>query len=365
MRLDKALVPGSSPRRPGSRAELTPAPPLPVQAGGHGKGPCAFPPVGHGPRQFLREKRQGLAWAMFLFQAGQILLTCFMVAQQQDGRFGTGPLPGGGTDFRAGRSVALARGCLGTRDQAAIRHHILDAGEALESVECVAHDEGQDVAPAWARAQTVQGRSLRGLGRVPARPCQVCAALVLGVTEGQRDLEARGDRGLGEARGDAVALGFVRALRAELREVLWARGLVDRRPALRAFPPERQAPPPAGTGGPPLHRSDRGLRPPPSPEAGRHLVRIARVVCGLATMHRFPGEGMAHDDGHAFAGTAIRQPRPGKATLDGHDQRGAIGGNSLPERLWSGLHIVRGTRTAPSWLTRQTSRLRACTAIPQ
>jgi hypothetical protein len=288
----------------------------------------------------MREKSQGLAFAMLLFQAGQILLAGFMGAQTQDGRFGKGPLQGSVTDFLAGSSGAFAGGFLGTLDQAAIRPTILDAGEALDIVTFIKHDEGQDCAHAWDRAQPVKGVSIMVLGRVYARQCQVCEALVLGANEGESDLNALVDRGIGEALGDAVAIGFGGDFLADLREGVLARGILDMRQELRAFPPAMQATPYEVTGGPHLRRIAIRLRQPTSPEEGRNLWRIDRVVCGLAAMKRLHGEGMAQDEGKACSGTEIRQPVPGKETLDSHHPMVARGRNRFQERLWSGLHVA-------------------------
>jgi hypothetical protein len=177
-------------------------------------------------------------------------------------------------------------------------------------------------------------------GRGYARPCQVWEALDLGANAGESDRTARVDRGSGEALGAAGALGLGGECLAALRAGVWARGIWDMRHERRALPPARPATPDEGPGGPPRRRRARGRRQPTSPEEGRHLWRIARVVCGLAAMQRWHGEGMAHDEGKACSGTASRQPVPGKATRASHHPRVARGRNRLQERLWSGLHVA-------------------------
>ena len=111
---------------------------------------------------------------MLLFQAGQILLARFIVTKNQDGRCGKGPREIGVPDLLAGRPVTFARRFLGTRDQAAIRHNILDAGEALDLVDCIEPNAGQDCAHSWDGAPTGEGGGVMVLGCTPDRQGQVC-----------------------------------------------------------------------------------------------------------------------------------------------------------------------------------------------
>jgi hypothetical protein len=202
-----------------------------------------------------------------------------------------------------------------------------------------------------------------GLGRLHARQRQVGEALSVRVQQGQLTLDALVDRRSGKACSDPGARGFAGDLLAELREGIVALGLVDMGPELRPFPPERQAPPHESTGGPHRRRRDRGLRQHRAPAAGRHLVRIDRVVVGRAALERLQGEGVPQNAGQPCVGTEISEPLPGEETLDSHHQSGAGGRHSRQERRRSRLHVA-GHQAGPSWLTRQTYRLRACQSIP-
>ena len=95
-----------------------------------------------------------------------------------------------------------------------------------------------------------------------------------------------------------------------------------------------------GTGRPPRRGRARGLGEPAPPEEHRHLGRIDRVVCGLATRHRRPGEGLAAPTGHPFVGTPSREPVPGKHPRDGHAEARARGGHGMEPRCRCGLHVA-------------------------
>ena len=71
-----------------------------------------FPPEHgiHRPSEFVRQNRQGLALAVFLFQTSQVRLTGGIVFQEQHGRFRERPLQMRIADLVARRAVALAGG---------------------------------------------------------------------------------------------------------------------------------------------------------------------------------------------------------------------------------------------------------------
>jgi hypothetical protein len=153
----------------------------------------AGPQAGSGPGH-----RPCRAWPRGLCQAGQLLGAGGMGAQPPGGGCGPGPLARGGAAVLARGPLAGARGRLGTRAEAAIRHPSLEAGPALASLDCLAPAPGQAVAEAGEGAPTGQGG------------------------------------------------GVVGALRAHLGEVRVALGRWDRRQAGRAGPP---ALPPSSAGG--------------------------------------------------------------------------------------------------------------------
>jgi hypothetical protein len=90
--------------------------------------------------------RQGLALPVFFLEAGQILLARRIVAEKQDRRFGKGPREMGVTDLRASGALPLPSRFLGTFDQTAIGHEILDPWEAGDVMYLIQQHETQDLA---------------------------------------------------------------------------------------------------------------------------------------------------------------------------------------------------------------------------
>src|SRR5262245_60879672 len=85
-RADSRLIPYGASEAPGSPALL----PLARQKFVPIKHRVALAHVIDRPREFRREASQGLALAVLVFQAGQVLLPCRIVAEEQHGRFGKG-----------------------------------------------------------------------------------------------------------------------------------------------------------------------------------------------------------------------------------------------------------------------------------
>ena len=94
------------------------------------------------------------------------------------------------------------------------------------------------------------------------------------------------------------------------------------------------------TGRPHLGGIDVGLREHAAAQQHGNFLGVDLVVFGLAPVDGLHIEGMAEDKGHAFAGTQVGEPVPGKDAFDGDDEILPIGGNGLEKRLWAGLHIA-------------------------
>ena len=58
----------------------------------HIKHRVAFEHIIDGPRQFMREDGQRFALAVLVLSSGQIFLPCWIIPEEQHGRFGKGPL---------------------------------------------------------------------------------------------------------------------------------------------------------------------------------------------------------------------------------------------------------------------------------
>jgi len=110
-----------------------------------------------GPRQCRRQDGQRLARAVLGFQAHQLRLPGRMMAAEQHGRFGQGPLEVRLADRGARGPRAGARGCPGTRDEAAGGDAILPAGKAVHRMHGREHDQGQAFPHPGAGTQAVEG----------------------------------------------------------------------------------------------------------------------------------------------------------------------------------------------------------------
>src|SRR5262249_61267417 len=82
--------------------------------------------------QLLGKDGEGRAGAVFFLESSEVLLTCRMVPQKQDGSCGKGPLQVRVTDLGPRGSVPFACGFLRTFDQTAIGDKILYPREALD-----------------------------------------------------------------------------------------------------------------------------------------------------------------------------------------------------------------------------------------
>lgn len=77
--------------------------------------------------------------AVLKFQAGQRLRAWGVVAQDQHGGFGEGPLEVSMADLLARGARALAGGFFGSLDEPAVRDEVLPPGKALEVIPLLEH----------------------------------------------------------------------------------------------------------------------------------------------------------------------------------------------------------------------------------
>jgi len=94
----------------------------------------------------MGQDRERLALAVFWLESGEILRACGVIPQDEDRRVRDGPCAIGMAHCRARGPVAVARRCVGTRDQAAGGDNILDTGETRHGMEFIPQDEAQDCA---------------------------------------------------------------------------------------------------------------------------------------------------------------------------------------------------------------------------
>jgi hypothetical protein len=258
----------------------------------------------------MRQDRQGVALTLLFRQASEQLLARRMIPQEQHGGFGEGPREIGLADRRAGDPVACAGRFLGTRAHAAIRDNVLHAREPLQVMALGAQDHTQDVPDAGYGAQEVQGSRTVLLGSGHEGSRQLAAALVVGAKQGEVHCDALLHGGIGNPLGHAVTGGLIGNLFPDLGQVVLTVGVLDVGQERGPFPREIQAAPEQIPGGAHLGRIHLGLGAHAATQEPRKLVRLDRVVLGLAAMDRRHLEGMAEDQREACLGTELGQPGP-------------------------------------------------------
>ena len=174
----------------------------------------------------MRQDRPGFPLAMVFLYAGQRALPCRIVAQEQRRCCGKGPLEMTMPAFFARRAQALARGFLGTLDQATRGDTILHAGEPVDIVEFVEEHQAEKLANPRHSLPQIQGRSIVWPGRFQDGEFQSLAQVVLIGDKRQSDLKSLWHREIGKAFGNALTVGFVSNLLPALGQVVWTSGIM-------------------------------------------------------------------------------------------------------------------------------------------
>jgi hypothetical protein len=159
------------------------------------------------------------------------------------------------------------------------------------------------------------------------------------VNQSQVDCDTRLHGGIGKALRAAVAVRLIGDLLANLGPVILAVGIVDVGSQLRPLAHQGHPSPEEIAGRPHRGGIHLGWREHPAPEQDGHLVRVDRVVCGLAPMDRLHRERVAEHKRNPFARTEVGQPIPGEETFDADDQIGPVGRDGLQKRLWASGHV--------------------------
>src|SRR5207248_4059466 len=132
---------------------------------------------------------------------------------------------------------------VGTANQAGVGQKLADLGKTADVVDLVQQDEGQDLADAGHRTQTMEGLRIVYLGGA----CQVqldgADLLVVGVDQGQVEFDVLADAGILEACRQIQfgAVGGVSQLLGEGREVVLTVGVGQMHEGLGAATDEEGA----------------------------------------------------------------------------------------------------------------------------
>jgi hypothetical protein len=124
-------------------------------------------------------------------------------------------------------AVARPRRCLGTCDEAAVRHDIWHAGAALEVMDFIPQHQAQDLTDPRDCTQQVERVGVVLLGRGEDGQLHVAPPLVVVANQREVDGDALVHRGIGTPLGDAVAVGLIGNLLAKRGQVVLAVGLLD------------------------------------------------------------------------------------------------------------------------------------------
>jgi hypothetical protein len=224
-------------------------------------------PVQHvidGPGQLMGHDRQRLALAVCVLYAGERGVARRMVAEAQHRRGGAGPREIRLPDLRAGGALPLPRRCLGTRDQAAVGHKLVHAGEALEGMDFIEQPQAQHRTDPRAGASQVERVGLVRLGRGADRQLHVTEPVVVVPHQRQIACDALLPRGSGTPRGHAVAVGLRGQLFPDRGPVVLTGGVLDLGESLGACAPEVDPAPEEITGRAHGGWIDIGLREHPT-----------------------------------------------------------------------------------------------------
>gem|GEM_PF-6889005 len=204
----------------------------------------------------------------------------------------------------------------------------------------VEQHEAEERADTGHGVEQLQGLSLVVLGGGQDGEGPSLAPLVLIGQERQGDGQSLWSRGSGTALGNTVTMGLRGDRLAHLGERVLTVRLLAMRQQRSACTPQVGAAPPAGTGGAPLGRLDRGLWQPAAAPEHRHLWGSALVMCGLAPVESLPREGVTKDEGHTLRRAKVSEPVPGEDPGNGHHQTVPRGRNGFQKGCRSGWHLA-------------------------
>jgi hypothetical protein len=109
----------------------------------------ALAQVRAGPCQLVRPDRAGFPLPVFGLEAGPRALPCWLVAPAPRGRCGKGPREVSVPALFACSASALARGCVGTLDEATRGDNSLHRRNVVKGGKCVKQDETAPLPDPW------------------------------------------------------------------------------------------------------------------------------------------------------------------------------------------------------------------------
>lgn len=199
------------------------------------KGCVSFEHTIDRPCKFVSQETQRFAFIMLFLQPGQILLSRFVPAQEQRGRFRKGPCEVRVANLVPRRAQAFAPRFFGTLDKTTRRREILPPWEALNVMDFVEQDETEDFSNTWHRLSEVQRLGIVLFGCFEHKEFEIAEHLVILGEQCEGACHSFLASWSIEPLGDAVPIGFIGDLLADLGPVVLAVGMLDMRQEFRAF----------------------------------------------------------------------------------------------------------------------------------
>ena len=161
------------------------------------------------PAQLVGQDGEGLGLSVLALELLEEALALGVVAQEQDGGLGEGPLEVDVADLAASGAEPFAGGLLRALDEAGVGGEILDPGEAADVVDLVEEGEGEDLADAGEGAEAVEGVGVVPLDGADEVELEVADEAVVVGDQIEVDLDALADAGVEELLGDPIPVGLV------------------------------------------------------------------------------------------------------------------------------------------------------------
>lgn len=249
-------------------------------------------PVIPGPRELVRQPGERWGLAMVVCQCRAVRRARLSGPYDQDGRCGKRPAPRHGAALRARGPASFAPRRLGAVDQPAVGHKVLDAGQAREVLKLRQNYQRQALpAP---RHGVEPSKSLPGVGCGTARTREFHRAehLVVVLNEGHLPCTGLAQARIGKGLCHAFALGLVRQLFADLRQMGLTSGMVQVGAECGALAPQVTAPAESVARRPHLRGLARGLGAHAAPKEYGTLGGGKLSILGFAPVAGCHSEGM-------------------------------------------------------------------------
>jgi len=230
---------------------------------------------------------------MFLLEPFFVFHARGIVLEEEHGGFGEGPFEMGVADLLAAVTLSLPGGFFGALDQPGIGSEVLNPGEAVDLVDFIEHDHGEDWPDAMDRSEKHQRVGVMMFGVFQDMAFQAPLEMIDVVDQLEVDFDAPPDIGIGELFGNALSMSAIRDLPAELGQIVLGIGVLDVAEQVGPFtgevvPPAEQVPGRAHSS-----RIDISLGDHACPEQAGDLPGIDLVVFDLGSVDGFHVEGMA------------------------------------------------------------------------